>query len=286
MFQPAQIKYIKSVTREGGNSLAYMEQEVGDIFPLHFPNNIRWYPTNYEKARTNEIIVLFQKLNTDQGHTYYFTHLVVPLELRAFEVENNITHPYARMMAVLAKNNDLTPVGSEYNFKYSARGQVCDISNLKFQAKQATQLEIQESVWRSFNMDHLQNFIHIDFVHSSLPNYDIEVIEGAEGVREKLHRYKERNLLIIKHAKQKAKQEGKLFCCVCKFDFEKEYPGHGDGFIECHHIEPISTGRIRTTTVADLAMVCPNCHRMLHRKKRDGTYPTIKELYDIKFSKE
>jgi len=281
MFQPSQIKYIKSVTRDGGNSLAYMEQEAGDIFPLHFPNNIRWYPTNYEKVTNNDIIVLFQKLNIGRKHTYYFTHLVIPVELRAYKVENNATHPYARMMAVLAKNNNLTPTGSEYNFKHTARGQICDISNLKYYDKNATQLEVQESIWNSFNMEILHNLINIDFVYNSLSNYNIEVIEGAEGVREKLHRYKERNRLIIKLAKQKAKQESKLFCCVCKFDFEKEYPGHGEGFIECHHIEPIAKGGIRSTRVEDLAMVCPNCHRMLHRKRSDNTYPTIDDLQKI-----
>ena len=282
MFEASQIKYIKSVTREGGTSLAYMEQEVGDIFPLHFPNNKRWYPTNYEKATADDIIVLFQKLNQGLSHTYYFTHLVVPVELNAFEVKNNITHPYARMVAVVAKNNSLIPTDLNYSFKNVARGQVCKISNLKYYGKPSTSLGIQELVWKNFDVKGAEILSDVDFISDVLSIYDIEVIEGAEGVRERLHRFKERNPLIIKLAKQKAKDEFKLFCCICNFDFGKEYPGHGDGFIECHHIHPIATAGIRPTRVEDLAMVCPNCHRMLHRKRIDGTYPTIEDLQKIR----
>lgn len=38
------------------------------------------------------------------------------------------------------------------------------------------------------------------------------------------------------------------------------------GFIEYHHIMPISDYYANAeTTLSDLALVCANCHRMLHR---------------------
>jgi 5-methylcytosine-specific restriction protein A len=58
-------------------------------------------------------------------------------------------------------------------------------------------------------------------------------------------------------------------CKVCGFDFAAVYGEIGEGFIEVHHIEPVSG--IEPGTIVDpardLAPVCPNCHAMLHRRK-------------------
>ncbi|HYT71491.1 MAG TPA: HNH endonuclease, partial [Gemmatimonadales bacterium] len=55
-------------------------------------------------------------------------------------------------------------------------------------------------------------------------------------------------------------------CEVCGFDFLHRYGSIGDGFAEVHHKVPL--GRAlgeRKTKLNDLAVVCSNCHRMLHR---------------------
>jgi 5-methylcytosine-specific restriction protein A len=42
----------------------------------------------------------------------------------------------------------------------------------------------------------------------------------------------------------------------------------GRGFIECHHLLPLAElARERLSRLADLALVCSNCHRMVHRKR-------------------
>lgn len=80
------------------------------------------------------------------------------------------------------------------------------------------------------------------------------------------HRQIERNSQLVLAAKAKANRERRLYCWVCGFDFAKRYGERGDGFIEAHHTIPVSQlGENATTKVEDLAMVCSNCHRMLHR---------------------
>lgn len=58
-------------------------------------------------------------------------------------------------------------------------------------------------------------------------------------------------------------------CMVCGFDFEETYGEIGRGYIEVHHIAPISD--IDEETVVnpfeDLVCLCANCHRMIHRKR-------------------
>ena len=82
-----------------------------------------------------------------------------------------------------------------------------------------------------------------------------------------LHRKLERNPKIAKKVKNKRlKEQGDLCCDVCGFSFHKRYGAIGIGFIEAHHTLPVASlkGR-RSTKLADMALVCSNCHRMLHR---------------------
>jgi hypothetical protein len=88
--------------------------------------------------------------------------------------------------------------------------------------------------------------------------------EGRGSYR--LHRQIERSSHLVSAAKAKAKQEGRMYCWVCDFDFAKFYGKRGEDFIEAHHTIPVSqVGENAMTKVEDLAMVCSNCHRMLHR---------------------
>lgn len=94
--------------------------------------------------------------------------------------------------------------------------------------------------------------------------------EGEEGqILTRTHRYRERNTKLVKRKKHSVLQEnGTLSCEVCGFDFSAAYGERGDGFIECHHTKPVSELRDgETTKINDLALVCANCHRMIHRRK-------------------
>jgi predicted HNH restriction endonuclease len=106
--------------------------------------------------------------------------------------------------------------------------------------------------------------------------------EGKEHYR--LHRSKERNATLIKVAKVKYLElNNRLSCQVCDFSFEENYGEFGKGFIEAHHIFPISKLTKETPTkIEDLAFVCSNCHRMLHRRR---PWLGIDELNKIKAMK-
>ncbi len=67
-------------------------------------------------------------------------------------------------------------------------------------------------------------------------------------------------------------------CMVCGFDFGTRYGSWGSDFIEVHHIRPLAEidGERSTDPRLDLAVLCPNCHRMIHRRK--GITLTLDEL--------
>lgn len=105
-----------------------------------------------------------------------------------------------------------------------------------------------------------------------------EFPEGAEI--ERLHKDKERSTTLIALAKRNfIAKHGKLFCEICNFDFEKEYGEIGFNFIEAHHTIPLSSLNKKTKTKeSELAMVCSNCHRMLHRKRPWLTMDSLRKL--------
>lgn len=110
-----------------------------------------------------------------------------------------------------------------------------------------------------------------------------EYKEYTEGRRKLIqHIVRERNAQVIKDAKKNFKSiNNSLYCEICGFDFEKKYGEIGSNYIEGHHILPISQIDTEyTIRPEEIALVCSNCHRMLHRKKpnRKKTWLTVEEL--------
>ncbi len=84
------------------------------------------------------------------------------------------------------------------------------------------------------------------------------------------HLQRERSSALVQRKKARfLKVHGRLFCEACGFDFQATYGPHlGAGFMECHHLRPVATlGPGDSTSLEDLALVCSNCHRMLHRAR-------------------
>lgn len=102
-----------------------------------------------------------------------------------------------------------------------------------------------------------------------------EAVEG--GTLTRLHRAKERSLKLVQAKKNDVlRRLGRLECEICGFDFYRTYGERGRGYIECHHVQPLASLRPGTKTrLTDLALVCANCHRMLHGSR---PWPTIEQL--------
>jgi 5-methylcytosine-specific restriction protein A len=99
---------------------------------------------------------------------------------------------------------------------------------------------------------------------------DIEDDEFVEGrILTRIHKSKERSTNAVKKKKRKVLREtGKLICEVCAFDFAHIYGEIGYGFAECHHLMPVSQlDENHKTQLAELAIVCANCHRIIHKSR-------------------
>ncbi|MGY6272133.1 HNH endonuclease [Achromobacter denitrificans] len=102
---------------------------------------------------------------------------------------------------------------------------------------------------------------------SSVALEDDESAFPEGGKSYTLHRKLERDGKLPRRVKaDRLATTGKLACDVCAFDFTARYGALGVGFIEAHHRRPVHQLNGKEKTKAkDLALVCSNCHRMLHR---------------------
>lgn len=102
------------------------------------------------------------------------------------------------------------------------------------------------------------------------------------NLSERKHRVRERNSQLIKDAKDRFKKKhGHLFCEVCNFNFSDKYGVLGDGFIEAHHTVPVSKMKPGYKThIDEIAMVCSNCHRMIHTQSEMLSIEAISKIVD------
>lgn len=105
---------------------------------------------------------------------------------------------------------------------------------------------------------------------NSFPDVDYESMAVKEGSRQWIQHFsRERRSEVVTAKKaQVLKTTGSLKCEVCEFDFKERYGAIGEGFCEVHHKVPLSSLDEETETkLEDLAVLCSNCHRMIHRTK-------------------
>ncbi|MNT86425.1 HNH endonuclease [compost metagenome] len=95
-----------------------------------------------------------------------------------------------------------------------------------------------------------------------------------------MHRYRERDKDLVRKAKKAAlKKYGRLACEACGFDFKAAYGPRGDGLIDAHHTKPLHTVTAdHRTNVDDLALLCANCHRIVHATREWLTVQEVREL--------
>jgi 5-methylcytosine-specific restriction endonuclease McrA len=92
---------------------------------------------------------------------------------------------------------------------------------------------------------------------------DIHTVEASEGRRRLvLHLQCERNQTLVRNKK---KLSASLDCEVCGFSFSRFYGNAASDYCEVHHLKPLSEVEDSTKTqIEDLAILCANCHRVVH----------------------
>jgi hypothetical protein len=259
------IRWLKEVGV--GDEWAYPGFPEGGMFWLHWPKSSRKYPA---KPANGEIIVVKQNRR--------LSHLVTPVSSTIIETSEHDRWPFAReVMCLKIWGKEDAPMASEifpFSLQGGSHGNGVELSSLVPRNPDITLLYLQKAIWRAF-------FPTLDAREVSVGQSQGTEEDGGAFLEGRLkqafgyHRSRERNPQVVIKAKERAKQKDpNLHCEVCKFSFLKAY---GQEYIEAHHIHPISERYKPTLTrVEDIALVCANCHRMLHRKQPGMSVETLK----------
>ncbi len=107
---------------------------------------------------------------------------------------------------------------------------------------------------------------------------DLEgVDEGGLAMRQHLVRERDRGLR--KRKIESVRKIGRpIECEACGFDFGFVYGEHGRDYCEVHHRTPLHESGPTSTKLDDLALLCANCHRMIHRRHPWLTVEALTEL--------
>jgi hypothetical protein len=105
-----------------------------------------------------------------------------------------------------------------------------------------------------------------------------EYAEGRRAAHERYFFARNRSLV------RRAKEYYGYTCQACSFNFADKYGELGAGYIECHHLNPLSerseeewTEGIRTR-LDEVTVLCSNCHRMIHRQKPTLSLVQLKSM--------
>lgn len=131
--------------------------------------------------------------------------------------------------------------------------------------------------------DQILSLAQVDSVEEAVVNYNPEYSDFES--REEGHKkgyytsYYERNPI----NRQKAIEFHGIRCQVCNIKFEEVYGELGSGYIHVHHVKPISSQSKshRPDIKNDFAVLCPNCHAMIHRPKdRTLSIDELRKIFD------
>ncbi len=140
------------------------------------------------------------------------------------------------------------------------------IGELKIEFSDETRQNIISVQWR---IDGQSKFEDAPVMASISPSYmceDDEVLgtEGAAFLVSHVRRERKPGLRAMKVESILA-QGGVLKCEACAFDFEAAYSSLGRSACEVHHRAPLAMTGSREISLKDLAILCANCHRAIHR---------------------
>lgn len=207
-------------------------------------------------------------LDARDGRVVELSDLLQLLPLH-FEAERNGT--FRDPDSVAGKTFDISARHAEYQGE-PTNGGALDVAVLhEFLARPAEMTEVEQLIRQEIAAGDLQ---------ALAPTEDEEFGDDHSAPEGRLlmrrHRARERNKGLRKKKIASVLQRGgQLACEACGFDFEAVYGDRGAGYIECHHVLPLHVAGEGRTRLSDLALICANCHRMIHRR---APWPTPGEL--------
>jgi 5-methylcytosine-specific restriction enzyme A len=103
----------------------------------------------------------------------------------------------------------------------------------------------------------------IDVVEEAKQELDLEEVFSEGRVVTEAHSTRERKPQLRRRLLEHHRRSGVLECGIC--GCSAPISELGEAIFEAHHIVPLSIAAERRTKLRDMALLCANCHRLIHR---------------------
>lgn len=153
--------------------------------------------------------------------------------------------------------------------------------------------QADRAVWLRWGNDPEATRIRAQLIRNVLtadlpPSSDLD--EGEEVFSEGrivtyAHNHRERNPKLRR--KLLKKRRGSLHCDACNYRNNTGDERLDEAGFEIHHLRPLSDIGETSTKLADLALLCATCHRLMHRAiSMEGRWLNVEELRSILFQRQ
>jgi|GEM_PF-3609270 len=218
------------------------------------------------RSWTHDEVVLALQLYLREGVVSLERARPLSEELRAWPIEGHFAaNPSFR--------NEQSVRSKLYNLQW------LETNGARGRAKAGAQTE---AVWREFGADldrvdaaAVEIREALATVHRSGGVAEDEYETDESGIRLVAHRRRERDADVPRRKRAQVKRlTGALACEACGFDSDAAWGV--EGIVECHHLIPVSELEPgETTKLADVRLLCPNCHRLVHSRSRWLTWEEL-----------
>lgn len=169
----------------------------------------------------------------------------------------------SRVPAEFTPEIDLAPSAPGNDTAFYEAGNICAVhypnQSMPSEATARKDLAQMISLYRSLTEAELAADSTLDEEGDLPPPSMLE-----DGTKFRLHKRIERNSRLVKLVKQSKPSS----CEICGIDFGVLYGDLGTGYIEAHHLRPVASlkgTKAELDPVKDFAVLCSNCHRMVHK---------------------
>ncbi|QBM19140.1 hypothetical protein MARI_32830 [Marinobacter sp. JH2] len=130
---------------------------------------------------------------------------------------------------------------------------------------------MDKEIWEEFGdkPDHVKGLA--DKIRSLIinpPSHSQDELEeefSEGGLVTRQHQARERNRNVRKKLLKARRSKGPLECEMCGFKPATANKALEESVFEAHHIVPLAQLDKSSTTLKDMALLCANCHRFIHR---------------------
>ena len=150
---------------------------------------------------------------------------------------------------------------------------------------------MDKAIWDEFGAKREELFCAAALIRKTIEDPGVELDLGDDdeefsegGLLTRRHKSRERNRNVRKKLLESRKNKGQLVCEMCELTPPSKDQRFLDTIFEAHHIVPLAQAKSNTTRLKDMALLCANCHRLIHRAiSLEKRWLSIREARDRLF---